>query len=133
MVDEKVIEQLRTWIEVEEEVVYNIGRVRAESEGTIPSLLLYELVADSTKHINILNAIIDILEGRFKESTGNEVSYDFIKDHIETEKTALQFADRLRRETDNEDVKLLLSHIMEEEQRHHDTLIHISERYVKEA
>jgi len=30
-------------------------------------------------------------------------------------------------------VKLLLSHIMEEEKRHHDTLIHISERYVKDT
>jgi hypothetical protein len=133
MVDERVIEQLKTWIKVEEEVVLNIGRVSAESEGTIPSLLLYELVSDSTKHINILNAIIDILEGRYKESTGSEVSYEFIKEHVETEKTALKFAERLRRETDNEDVKLLLSHIMEEEQRHHDTLIHIMERYVKET
>ena len=133
MVDERVIEQLKAWIRVEEEVVYNIGRVRADSEGTIPSLLLYELVSDSTKHINILNAIIDILEGRMKEPTGAEVSYEFIKEHVEKEKTAMQFADKLRHETDNEDVKLLLSHIMDEEQRHHDTLIHIAERYVKDA
>ena len=48
-------------------------------------------------------------------------------------KIALRFAGKFRRDTDNGDVKLLLSHIMDDERRHHDTLIQISERYVKDT
>ena len=101
--------------------------------STVAGLLLYELVSDTSKHINILNAIIDLIEGQETDSAQIEFSYEGIEDHREKERRALEFAERLADETEDEHVKLLLSHIMDDERRHHDVLTYIGEHFLRSA
>jgi len=132
MLDMSVIGQLREWIAVEEEIILNVSRMKMK-RSAVAGLLLYELVADTSKHINILNAIIDLIEGCETDSAQVEFSYETIKDHLEKERRALEFAERLADETEDEHMRLLLSHIMDDERRHHDILTYIGEHFLQSA
>jgi len=127
----EVVRRLREWIAVEEEALVGVNRLRGGSRESLADLLLYELVADTAKHINILNAIIDLLEGRLPPSPPSPHSLELLREHVEREERALEFAERLLKEVEDEYVSLLLRHLVEDERRHHEILNYIAERLME--
>ena len=129
----ETLKRLREWIAIEEEALTSVNRIRGGSRESLADLLLYELAADTAKHIDILKAIIDLLEGRMPISPPKSPAQELLREHMEKEEKALEFAEELLKEARDEYVRILLRHLVEDERRHHEILDYIAERLMRRA
>lgn len=122
---------LREWIKIEEDAINKLSEKEKLSKNVVANLLLHEIIIDSTSHINMLEAIIDVINGKVDTKATIEVSLEEIRDHIRMEEKALDFAKKTIEKINNKAVKLLLQHIIEDEERHHEILEKLAKNFLK--
>ncbi|MFQ6125817.1 MAG: ferritin family protein [Candidatus Heimdallarchaeota archaeon] len=110
-------------------------KISQEKEEQLKSagakLILYQIRMDSTKHAKILQTLIDtIKEGtpeylwdyRIDRYVGQVATEQALQKHVEIEKEMIQRHEAMIKKTDNQGVKLILQHIVDDEKRHHKML-----------
>jgi len=90
-------------------------------ENRVIRLLLYQLALDSTKHENMLRAILQLLESPSKEQfiSESEGSRKVIEKHVEIERKMLEDFERIVDKTGDNRIRFLLQDIISDEKRHH--------------
>jgi len=122
---------LKEWIKIEEDVIGKLSEKEKLSKNVVANLLLHELIIDSMSHINMLQTIIEVIHGKVDSKETIGVSLEEIRNHINMEEKALEFANEAIEKIDNKVVKLLLQHIADDEKRHHQILEELAKNFLK--
>ena len=122
---------LKEWIKIEEDVIGKLSEKEKLSKNVVANLLLHELIIDSMSHINMLQTIIEVIHGKVDSKETIGVSLEEIRNHINMEEKALEFANEALEKIDNKVVKLLLQHIADDEKRHHQILEELAKNFLK--
>jgi rubrerythrin len=74
---------------------------------------------------------MDVLHGKVDTKATIGVSLKEIHDHMKMEEKALDFAKEAVEKINNKAVKLLLQHIIEDEEKHHEILERLAKNFIK--
>jgi bacterioferritin (cytochrome b1) len=124
-----LIKMLQTHKAAEANMVNICAKLEKEVHSAAAKLLLAEMRLDSQKHENILKEILLMLEGipkpdrlwdaRIQSYVDVQVMKRELEKHIKLEDDMLADVEREIRQSDDEAVKTLLTHIAEDEKKHH--------------
>lgn len=112
----------------EEGMVKAVTELEKKVNSAAAKLLLAELRLDSTKHAAICQEILDVLQktkpkllwdARIEGYADTQLVRKELERHLNLEKAMLQDVERLMQETNDEALKVLLTHILEDEKKHH--------------
>lgn len=93
-------------------------------------LLLTEMKFDARKHETILQGILDVIahndvslwDHRIQSYVDRQMVKKELEKHVKVEQETLNLAKEQINHTDDDGIKLLLQHILEDEDRHHNLL-----------
>jgi len=93
-------------------------------------LLLTEMKFDARKHETILQGILDVIshndvslwDHRIQSYVDRQMVKKELEKHVKIEQETLNLAKEQINHTDDDGIKLLLQHILEDEDRHHNLL-----------
>lgn len=112
----------------EESMVKAVEALEGKVNNAAAKLLLAELRLDSTKHVHICEEILKVAEktvpeklwdARIDSYVDMAVVKKELKRHMQLEEAMLKDVEKLIASTKDEAIKLLLSHIAEDEKKHH--------------
>lgn len=127
---DRLIKLIKRQIRIEEQVGENVDKQLEMVDTAAARLLLMEMKHDARKHAAILQGILNIV------TDSNASSWDYqinsyvdkqvvkkeLEKHIKIEQDTLNMAKEEMNQTDDAGIKLLLQHIVEDEDRHHKLL-----------
>jgi rubrerythrin len=124
---DRLIGLIKKQIGIEKQVGKSVEKQLEMVHTAAARLLLMEMKYDAKKHASILQGILDVIAGSdvplWDYRIGSYVDKLVVKKeldkHIEIEKFTLDMAKQEIRHTDDDGIKLLLQHIVEDEDRHH--------------
>jgi hypothetical protein len=142
MVDERdnkekaeVVEDLKKQIQIEGELVGLYENRERASENSAMKRIMQMFRLDSQRHINILQAAIEIIEGEEIYIQDRKPLAETFKKHIELEAEALQKANKILNKiwvNENKGLKNLIQTWRDDEKRHHNALRTItSKTYIR--
>jgi len=124
-----LVKMLQTHKATEASMVITCAKLEQQVHTAAAKLLLAEMRLDSQKHENILKEILLVLEGqakpvnlwdaRIQSFVDTQVMRKELERHIKLETVMLENVEKEIRESDDEAVKTLLTHIAEDEKKHH--------------
>jgi rubrerythrin len=124
-----LIKMLQTHKKAEASMVIVCAKLEKEVHTAAAKLLLSEMRLDSQKHENILTEILKVLEGiptpeklwdaRIDSYVDMQVLKKELERHVKLESDMLNDVEKEIKETDDEALKTLLTHIAEDEKKHH--------------
>jgi len=112
----------------EESMVKTVEALEQKVHTEAARLLLSELRFDSTKHAQICEQILKVLEktkperlwdARIESYVDMQVVKKELERHIKLEDSMLKDVEKIIATTKDEAIKLLLNHIAEDEKKHH--------------
>jgi len=112
----------------EESMVKAVEALEAKVHNEAAKLLLAELRLDSTKHANICQEIFQVVEkikpvslwdARIESYVDMTVVRKELERHIKLEEAMLKDVEKIIKETKDEAIKMLFTHIAEDEKKHH--------------
>jgi len=124
-------------IKLENDIASKFKNLEGRVDSMAARLLIHEMLLDTKKHAEILELALKVAGGPepFWEMT-IDVEADKrtvkkeLEDHIKAEQTMIGKIDEEMKKTKDEALKLLLTHFMEDERKHHKNLeIIISKAY----
>lgn len=127
MSEEKLTDLIKRQITIEKDVEKDMIEQEKRVHTVAARLLLLEVRLDAYKHAKILEAILKVM-GKKPEPLWNYRLESYaesfavkkeLEKHMEREKYTLQHVEEEMKETKDEAVKLLLQHILEDENKHH--------------
>jgi rubrerythrin len=123
------IKMLQTHKKAEANMVKVCANLEKQVHTAAAKLLLAEMRLDSKKHENILIEILKVLEGiqtpeklwdaRIDSYVDMQVVKKELEKHVKLESDMLKDVEEEVKESDDEAVKTLLTHIAEDEKKHH--------------
>jgi len=129
--------ELKKFLNKQAELEQKIVNAVEENIKDIKNVLIKELLKgiayDSLKHKNMLMSLIAVLESKtmlIDESTSSKLA-EGIKNHIKMEEEAIKTYSELLEKTDDENLKLVIGYILEDEKRHHDLLKKIEKAIIE--
>jgi hypothetical protein len=116
-------------IKLENEIANNFRKLEGRVDSMAARLLIHEMLLDTKKHAEILELALKVAGGPepFWEMT-IDVEADKrtvkgeLEDHIKAENSMIREIDEEMKKTKDEALKLLLTHFMEDEKKHHRNL-----------
>ena len=92
-----------------------------KTNNTVIQLMLYQLALDSTKHENMLRAILRLLKSSSKEQfkCEGEEFRKAIEKHVEVERKMLEDFGRIVDKTEDNRIRFILQDIISDEKKHH--------------
>lgn len=126
--DDSVIELVKRQKQSEESMVKVVEALEAKVHSAAARLLLAELRLDSMKHASICDEILKIAkrtepeklwDARIESYVDTRVVKDELERHIRLEESMLKDVEKVIGKTKDEAIRLLLSHIAEDERKHH--------------
>ena len=130
MKTEKILTDLiEEQIKLENEIANKFRKLEGRVDSMAARLLIHEMLLDTKKHAEILELALKVAGGPepFWEMT-IDVEADKrtvkgeLEDHIKAENTMIREIDEEMKKTKDEALKLLLTHFMEDEKKHHRNL-----------
>ena len=121
----EVVEALRTQLDVEGRLINLYEHEERDSNNKAMKRLMQMFRLDSQRHINIIQAVIEVIEGEEIYIEDRRPLADTLKKHLELEKEALNNANRILGKiwiNENKGLKGLLEIWRDDERRHHKTL-----------
>ena len=109
-------------------MVKAVEALEAKVHTEAASLILTELRLDSTKHASICQEIlktaekttpINLWDARIESYVDMQVMKKALENHILLEEAMLKHVERVIAQTKDEAIKLLFTHIAEDERKHH--------------
>ena len=126
-----LIEMLRVHMKAEADMVKVCAELEKKVHTAAAKLLLAEMRLDSVKHEVILREILNVIEKqpppteiklwdyRIESFVDMEVARKELQRHVNVEADMLQSVENVIKATPDEALKVLLSHIAEDERKHH--------------
>lgn len=123
-----VVELVKKQKQSEESMVKAVEALEQKVHNEAAKLLLAELRLDSTKHAHICEQILNVLEktkpeklwdARIDSYVDMQVMKKELERHAKIEEEMLKDVEKIIATTKDEAVKLLLTHIAEDEKKHH--------------
>ena len=126
-----LIEMLRVHMQAEADMVKVCAELEKKVHTAAAKLLLAEMRLDSVKHEVILREILNVIEKqpppteiklwayRIESFVDMEVARKELQRHVNVEADMLQSVENVIKATPDEALKVLLSHIAEDERKHH--------------
>jgi len=125
MVSEKLIKMLKEQQKLEQKTIDSLSPMVRETKNSVIRLFLNRLVLDSMKHIDILQAAIDLNMGVVVSEIDKHRMRKGLIEHIENEKSMLKGIENIATKVEEEKTKFLLQQIADDEKRHHQILKHL--------
>jgi len=135
--DDSVVKLVQRQKLSEESMVKAVEALEGRVHNEAARLLLAELRLDSTKHAQICNEILKAVEkaepvnlwdARIEGYVDMQVVKKELERHIKLEEAMLKDVERIIAVSKDEAIKLLLSHIVEDERKHHKNIQTIIKR-----
>ena len=128
---EEVVEMLKTQLQTEGKLIglYEEHERKTGNKAIKRLMQMYRL--DSQKHINIIQAAIEVIQGEEVFIEDRKPLAETLKQHLELEKEALDNANKILNKIwveENKGLKGLLELWREDERRHHKGLKEITSR-----
>jgi len=126
--EDSVVRLIQRQKQSEESMVRAVEALEGKVHNEAARLLLAELRLDSTKHANICQEMLKVAEkvkpanlwdARIEGYVDMLVVKRELERHIKLEESMLKDVERIIGETKDEAIKLLFSHIAEDERNHH--------------
>jgi len=126
--ERSVAELIQKQKEAEKDMVKAVKALEDKVHNAAARLLLAELRLDSTKHANICQEILSVTtkikperlwDARIESYVDMLVVKRELERHIKLEEEMLKDVERMIEKTEDEAIKLLLTHIVEDEKKHH--------------
>ena len=126
--ERSVAELIQKQKEAEKDMVKAVKALEDKVHNSAARLLLAELRLDSTKHANICQEILSVTtkikpeklwDARIESYVDMLVVKRELERHIKLEEEMLKDVERVIGKTEDEVIKLLLTHIVEDEKKHH--------------
>lgn len=126
--EKSVAELIQKQKKAEKSMVKAVKALEEKIHNAAAKLLLAELRLDSTKHANICQEILNVTKGikpaklwdaRIESYVDMLVVKKELEKHIKLEEEMLKDVEKMIGETEDEAIKLLLTHIVEDEKKHH--------------
>jgi len=126
--EKTLAEQVRRQKNAEESMVKTVEVLENKVHNHAARLLLAELRLDSTKHASICQEMLDAIEkttperlwdARIESYVDMQVVKKELERHITLEQEMLRDTERVIASSKDEAIKLLLTHITEDEKKHH--------------
>jgi hypothetical protein len=127
----RVVETLKDQIRIEGELIDQYKEFGLKIMNVPVRRMLHMIMYDSQKHIEALQAAIDIINGEDILKDDRKELKDALKKHLEIEAESLKTAERVLKHSwiqNTKGLKELLESWKEEEKRHHQTLKNLSEK-----
>ena len=125
MVSKELISMLREQQKLEQKTIDSLNPMVSETKNSVIRLFLNRLVLDSMKHVDILQAAIDLNMGAVVSEIDKRRMRKGLIEHIENEKFMLKSIENLAAKVEEEKTKFLLQQIADDEKRHHQILKHL--------
>jgi rubrerythrin len=125
MVSEELIKMIREQQKLERKTIDSLSPLVSETKNSVIRLFLNRLVLDSMKHVDILQAAIDLNMGAVVSQIDKHRMRKGLIEHIENEKLMLKNIENLAAKVEEEKTKFLLQQIADDEKRHHQILKHL--------
>jgi len=125
---DSVVELVKKQKRAEEGMVKILETIEGKVHNEAAKLLLSELRLDSTKHAHICEQILKVLEkaqperlwdARIDSYVDMQVMKKELEKHVKLEEDMLKDVEKIIGRTKDEALKLLLTHIAEDEKKHH--------------
>jgi hypothetical protein len=125
---ESVVDLVKREKQSEESMVKAVEALEARVYSEAAKLVLFELRLDSAKHAKICEFILDLLtkkkpgrlwDARVDSYVDMRTVKAELERHIRLEEAMLKDVEKIIATTEDEAVKLLFSHIAEDEKKHH--------------
>ena len=94
-----------------------------KTRNTVPKLLLKGIELDTTKHAHMYATLIDMASGATISKVEHYEMRKQLEQHVENEKIMLLQATKIAKNLTDSRMKPLLRLILEDERRHHKTLL----------
>ncbi len=127
--EESVVELIKRQKRLEENMVTAVEALEGKVNNEAAKLILSELRLDSTKHANICQEILSLSErkieplklweAKVESFVDMQVMRKALEHHITLEEAMLKDVERIIKETKDEAIKILFTHIAEDERKHH--------------
>ena len=126
--ENSVVKLIRKQKQSEESMVKAVEVLDGKVRNEAAKLLLAELRLDSTKHAQICNEILKTVEkaepvnlwdARIEGYVDMQLVKKELERHIKLEEAMLKDVERIISESTDEAIKLLFTHIAEDERKHH--------------
>jgi hypothetical protein len=127
----EVVDALRKQLKTEGELIGLYDKHERESENKAMKRLMQMYRLDSQRHINILQAAIEVIEGEEVFIEDRRPLAETLKKHLELEKEALDNANWILNRAwvdENKGLKGLIQIWRDDEKRHHSTLKDLTSR-----
>ena len=128
---EEVVEMLKKQLQTEGELVGLYEKHERETENKAMKRLMQMYRLDSQRHINILHAAIEIIQGEELFIEDKAPLKETLKQHLKLEKEALDNANKILGNIwvdENKGLKGLLELWRDDERRHHKALKDLTEK-----
>ena len=127
---EELIKLMERQVKIEKQVANSVDKQLEMADSAAAKLLLTEMKFDARKHASILEGILEYIgesdtvlwDKKINSYVDRQVLKRELQKHIEIEKHTLDLVKEEITKTDDEGIKLLLTHIAEDEDRHHKLL-----------
>ena len=127
---EELIKLIERQVKIEKQVANSVDKQLEMADSAAAKLLLTEMKFDARKHASILEGILEYIgesdtvlwDKKINSYVDRQVLKRELQKHIEIEKHTLDLVKEEITKTDDEGIKLLLTHIAEDEDRHHKLL-----------
>ena len=127
----KAVNVLKEQIKIEGELINQYKDFGEKIENIPVRRMLHMIMYDSQKHIESLQTAIDIIEERDVLKDDRIALKEGLKRHIELEKESIKAAEKILKYSwvqNRGGLKILLEAWMDDEKRHHKTLLRLSEK-----
>ena len=128
---EEVVEMLEKQLQIEGKLVGLYEKHERETENKAMKRLMKMYRLDSQRHINILQAAIEIIQGEELFIEDKAPLAETLKEHLELEKEALDNANKILNKVwvaENKGLKGLIELWRDDERRHHKGLKDLTEK-----
>ncbi len=125
---ESIIDLVKRQKQSEESMVKTVEALEGRVHSEAAKLLLSELRLDSTKHAKICDAILNLLakekperlwDARIETYVDMQTIKAELERHARLEEAMLKDIEKIIATTEDEAIKLLFTHIAEDEKKHH--------------
>lgn len=127
----EIVESLSEQLEIEGQLVGLYDEYERGTENKALRRVMQMFRLDSQRHINILQAVVEVIEGEDVLIEDKKELHESLKKHLELEAEALKKANNVlgkRMINENQGLKMLLEIWRDDEKRHHKALQELTKK-----
>lgn len=125
MVSDELLDLLKRQQALERETVDSLTPLVQSTKNSVIRLFLNQLVLDSMKHVDVLQAIMDLDAGAVVSDIDKHRMNRGLNKHIKGEEAMLRNIENIMGKVEDEKMRFMLKGMAADERRHHKILEHL--------